>query len=247
MLPADQNIQDTNTSKVSVLIVTYNASETLQACLNSIYRQKFPSIEIVVIDGKSTDGTVKILEENSNHIHYWKSEPDNGIYDAMNKAIKQATGNWIYFLGADDVLFDEFTNLAHELKENDTVYYGRVLTLGGPTIPVNAYSFAKYGICHQAMIYPKAVFEKNIFNTKYKISADYALNMSLFNSKAVHFTFKNHLIAKFNHTGVSSVSIDKAFEKDRAGLVFKYFGLKIWLRFLFWRLKRNSKPGNASA
>jgi glycosyltransferase involved in cell wall biosynthesis len=244
MLSAGQNITDTNPSKISVLIVTYNASETLQACLDSIYRQKYPAIEIVVIDGNSNDGTVKILETNSGQIHYWKSEPDEGIYDAMNKAIKHATGNWIYFLGADDVLFDDFTNLAYELKENDTIYYGRVLTLGGPTIPVNAYSFAKYGICHQAMIYPKAVFEQNIFNTKYKISADYALNMSLFNSKSVHFTFKDHLIAKFNHTGVSSVSVDKAFESDRAGLVFKYFGFKIWFRFLIWRLKRNSKRGN---
>jgi glycosyltransferase involved in cell wall biosynthesis len=234
-------VSEPEEAKISVIIVTYNAAETLQSCLDSIYRQKYPAIEITVIDGKSTDGTVKILQENSDRIYYWKSEEDAGVYDAMNKALKYATGDWIYFLGADDVLFDDFTSFASELKQQDTIYYGRVLCLGGPTIPVNAYSFAKYGICHQAMIYPKTVFEKNNFSAKYKISADYALNMALFNSEAFHFAFKDYLIAKFNHTGMSSVSIDKAFENDRPGLVLKYFGFKIWMRFMFWRLKNTAK------
>ena len=227
--------------KISIIIVTYNVADTLQACLDSIYRQQYPSLEIVVIDGQSTDDTVNILQQNAERIAYWKSEKDDGIYDAMNKGTKHATGDWIYFLGADDVLFDDFTQLAYELKDSRLIYYGRVMTLGGPTIPVNEYGFAKYGLCHQAMIYPRTVFDKYHFNTRYKISADYALNMALYNSGEYSFEFRDHLIANFNQTGVSSMSIDHIFEKDRGGLVRKHFGNKIWLRFLFWRMKKNRK------
>lgn len=230
-----------NTPKISVVIVTYNAATTLQACLNSIYDQQYPALEIVVIDGKSTDGTVKILEDNNDRIAYWKSEKDQGIYDAMNKGLKHITGDWVYFLGADDVLFADFTKLAYELQDDTVIYYGRVLTLGGPTIPVNEYGFAKYGLCHQAMIYPKTVFDKYRFNNRYPISADYALNMELYNCGNFRFEFKDYLVANFNQTGISSTSIDSAFEADRSALVRKYFGFKLWLRFLFWRFKRNLK------
>jgi glycosyltransferase involved in cell wall biosynthesis len=230
-----------NTPKISIIIVTYNAAETLQACLDSIYSQKYPALEIVVIDGQSTDGTVNILEENTGRIAYWKSEKDQGIYDAMNKGLNHITGNWVYFIGADDILFADFTNLAYELKDDSLIYYGRVMTLGGPTIPVNEYGFAKYGLCHQAMIYPKAVFDKYRFNTRYPVSADYALNMELYNSGEFSFEFKDYLVANFNQTGISSTSTDTVFEADRGRLVRKYFGSKLWLRFLFWRFKKNLK------
>lgn len=230
---------------VSVVIVTYNASATLQVCLDSIYRQAYPAIEIVVIDGASTDGTLTILQTNNHRIHYWRSEPDAGIYDAMNKSLKYFKGDWVYFLGADDELFEGFSALAQELQQPDTIYYGRVMSEGIPTFPVTAYNFVKIGICHQAMIYPKGVFEKHRFDTRYKISADYALNIQLFQSKDYHFEFKDHLVANFNDTGVSSLNVDEAFEHDRSAMVLKYFGLKIWLRFMFWRLKKRLKSSKA--
>lgn len=226
-----------NPPVISIVIVTYNAASTLQACLDTIYRQRYPAIEIVVIDGDSTDGTVEIIKQNATRLAHWVSEKDAGIYDAMNKGVKDTTGDWVYFLGADDVLFDGFSDLCAELKDHKLIYYGRVMTLGGPTIPADAYAFAKYGLCHQAMIYPKEVFNGRQFNTRYKISADYAFNIGLFNAGEFTFVFKDHLVANFNQTGVSSTSVDKIFEKDRSGLVLKYFGIKIWLRFLFWRLK----------
>lgn len=230
-----------NTPKVSVIIVTYNAAQTLQACLDSIYRQKYPAIEIVMIDGQSSDGTVDIIKSNAARLGYCVSEKDAGIYDAMNKGLKHIKGEWVYFLGADDILFDGFSDLCAELKDHHFIYYGRVMTLGGPTIPADAYAFAKYGLCHQAMIYPKEVFNGRLFNTRYKISADYAFNMTLFNSGEFSFVFKDHLVANFNQTGVSSTSIDNVFEADRSALVRKYFGTKIWLRYLFWRFKRGLK------
>ncbi len=228
-------------SKISIIIVTYNAAQTLEVCLQSIFKQRYTNVEIIVIDGQSTDGTIDILKRYSAQIAFWKSEKDTGIYDAMNKGLKQATGKWIYFLGADDMLFAEFSDLVDELDDEHCIYYGRVMTLGGPTIPADAYAFAKYGLCHQAMIYPIGVFDKRRFNTKYRISADYALNMTLFKNSEYRFQFCDHLIANFNHTGISSTTVDAAFEKDRPALVRKYFGNFIWLRFMFWRLKNKLK------
>ncbi len=234
-------IDHTNETTISVVIVTYNASATLQACLDSIYQQQYPAIEIVVVDGQSTDGTVDLLKANDQRIHYWRSEKDAGIYDAMNKALEYIKGAWVYFLGADDTLLPGFSGLAAELKDSSVIYYGRVQTFGGPTFPVNAYQFAKIGICHQAMIYPKSVFDHHRFDVRYRISADYAFNIPLFQGNDYHFEFRDHLVANFNHTGVSSLNTDTAFEADRSAMVLKHFGVKIWLRFLFWRAKRKKK------
>ncbi len=232
-------------TKISIIIVTLNAGQTLQACLNSVFEQEHPDIELIVIDGQSTDNTLDIIKSNAPHIHYWVSERDNGIYDAMNKAIRHTTGNWIYYLGADDVLLSDFSKLAAELKDSNAIYYSRVICSGIPTFPVSAYAFVKIGICHQAMIYPRAVFDSRRFNERYPISADFAFNMALFNSKAYHFCFKDYLIAKFNDTGVSSTHTDKVFEKDRLKLVFRHFGAVTGFRYVFWRLKKALRKSQA--
>jgi glycosyltransferase involved in cell wall biosynthesis len=223
---------------VSILIVTYNAASVLPNCLESIYKQTYPNLEIIVIDGQSTDSTINILTHNSQHLSYWRSERDNGIYDAMNKALGYATGDWIYFIGADDTLYDGFSEMCYALENPNTVYYGRVLTHGGLTFPVSDYQFAKIGICHQAIIYPKSVFLNNYFDVSYKISADFAFNISLYGNSKYRFEFRDFLIAKFNHTGVSSTNIDQRFEKDRSVMVIKNFGLLIWVRYLVWKLKK---------
>jgi hypothetical protein len=239
-----QNSLDSAASaqKVSVIIVTYNAAGTLQTCLDSIYKQPYPNIEIVIIDGKSTDGTFNILKANSSRISYWKSEPDSGIYDAMNKGTKKVTGNWVYFLGADDELLPGFSDLCNDLKDNSAVYYSNVWAEGEKRLgELSPYQLAKGGIYHQAMIYPASVFAKHNFDTKYRISADFAFNLNLYSDKAFHFVYKDHLIANFNHTGVSGTQIDAPFAKDKSGLILRNFGFKIWLRYIFRVLKAKIK------
>ena len=224
--------------KISIIIVTYNAGEHLQACLNSIRQQPFQNLEVVVADGGSTDNTVDILRSNEDVISTWISEKDDGIYDAMNKAIALATGDWFYFIGADDTLLPDFSNMAHQLKEPHTIYYGSVLAKGGKYLGfMSPYRQAKIGICHQAMIYPKFVFSKYKFDLAYHISADHHLNMKCWLDKSINFEFVDLIIANFNHTGISSLQKDKLFEKHKAALIFKYFGLSIWARFSFRKLK----------
>jgi len=224
--------------KISIVIVTYNAAETLQKCLDSIYAQTYPAIEIVIIDGASTDDTKAILEANADRIAFWKSEKDAGIYDAMNKALKHITGQWIYFLGADDELLPAFSEFATELKDAKAIYYANVWHNGiKRSESVSDYYMAKVGIYHQAIIYPKAVFEKYQYEQKYPVAADYALNMKLFNDPNFHFEYRDLIIANYNHTGVSATVVDEPFEKDKSKLILQNFGLKIWLRYMFRQIK----------
>ena len=225
-------------SKISIIIVTYNAADTLQKCLDSIYSQAYPDIEIVVIDGDSADATKSILQKNSQHIAYFKSEPDNGIYDAMNKALKHITGQWLYFLGADDELLPDFSKFADKVTDSTAIYYANVLHNGVKRSgQVSAYYMAKVGIYHQAIIYPKAVFERYHYDTKYKIAADYALNMHCFKDKTFHFVYHDIIIARYNHIGISATVADELFERDKAKLILDNFGFKIWLRFAFRLIK----------
>ena len=224
--------------KISIIIVTYNAANDLQACLDSIKSQPWPNIELIVIDGGSEDGTVEIIKNNPQVISTWVSERDNGIYEAMNKGLMLISGDWVYFIGADDTLFPEFSQMLEKLEDPNTIYYGSVLARGGKYLGLlNPYAQAKIGICHQAMIYPKAVFEKYKFDLKYKISADHHLNMKCWADKEFEIKFVDYIIANFNHLGVSSLEKDRQFEKDKQALIFRYFGPVVGLRFVFREIK----------
>ena len=215
----------------------------MQNCLDSIFTQRYSSIEIIVMDGKSTDGTIEILESNNERIAYWETEGDEGIYDAMNKALSYASGDWVYFLGSDDELLPDFSNLVLELEDSKGIYYANVFADGARRLgELTRYQFAKYGPYHQAIIYPKSVFRKYRYNTKYSISADFALTLALCGDKEFHFNYKNLLIAKFNHEGFSAQQIDTAFQKDKEGLIFKNFGILTLLRYKMHRYKNRENP-----
>ena len=92
----------TNNVKISIITATWNSASTLQTCLSSISHQTYPHREHLIIDGGSVDGTLDVINDNINKISYFKSEPDRGIYDALNKGIKKSTGDVIGFLHADD-------------------------------------------------------------------------------------------------------------------------------------------------
>ena len=107
--------------KISIITVAYNASATIADAIQSVYTQDFPNIEHIVVDGSSTDGTQKIVESQRQHIAQYLSEPDGGIYDAMNKGIAMATGDVIGILNADDLYQDStvLSQVAKAFDEND--------------------------------------------------------------------------------------------------------------------------------
>lgn len=226
---------------VSIIIVTYNVDNCLRACLASISTQTYPALEVVIIDGASTDRTVEIISDFSEVVSFWISEPDEGIYDAMTKGLKYINGEWVYFLGADDELLPGFSELLfYGLKDKSNIYYGHVL-INGKTDRgrLSKYDFTKMNICQQAIIYPIKVFKKYSYNKKYRIFADYYLNILCLTDDIFSFQFCDFVVAKFNHTGTSSTYIDKAFKRDESGIILRRFGLFIWFRYQYRKIKKN--------
>src|SRR5579884_3390919 len=108
--------------KISVITVCKNAAACIEPALASVAAQRYPHVEYLVIDGASDDGTQGIVSRYRKHIAHFLSEPDDGLYQAMNKGVRLATGDFLYFLNADDYLLDErvLEDVAHFLREHPT-------------------------------------------------------------------------------------------------------------------------------
>jgi glycosyltransferase involved in cell wall biosynthesis len=172
------------TQGISVIIVVFNAVKDLEASILSVVKLTSSKIELIIIDGNSTDGSVDIIRKYQDKISYWISEPDKGIYDAMNKGWNHANcDNHILFLGAGDTIIE--VPLKDELEE-DAVYFGNVILGTNNNIFVSKADFRlKIGntIHHQALLVPKKLQLKDPFNIKYKVYADFDFSQRLFNQK----------------------------------------------------------------
>lgn len=219
--------------KVSIVCVTFNAANTFTELLKSISKYKTANTEFIVVDGNSTDDTLRIINENEEIIDFWISEPDNGIYDAMNKSIQYVKGQWIIFLGADDLLAEGFTAMVDELQDPKTIYYGNVIYYGKEFSKVyDDYYLTKLNICHQGIFYPKAVFDKYNYDTRYKVYADYHLNLRCWKDPDFQFVHANHLIASFPEGGFSTHTKDLLFESERDQLFKRYLKRASYYRYL---------------
>lgn len=228
---------------ISIVIVVLNAERHIETCLRSIISQPYQNLEIIVFDGGSKDSTLEILAKYDSILTYWQSAPDNGIYDAMNQAIRHTKGQWIYFLGADDQLLTGFSQLANELKDPWAIYYGDMSYNGQETSrkKYNAYRLAKETICHQAIIYSRKAFEYYSYDLKYPIAADWALNLQLWGDNRFKFRFFPYMVADFAMSGASSQKKDQVFLKAQPQLIKKSLGIGIYLRFLLKRIKNALK------
>lgn len=217
--------------KISIVTVTYNAEKTIEKTIFSVINQSYHNIEFIIIDGSSTDGTIEILKKHEEYIAYWCSEPDNGVYDAMNKGLAAATGDFLLFLGGDDVLFSSRTieHVAGQLKDN-YIYYGNVLMMPLNKIYWGRFSKYKLGIgniCHQSIFYPRLVYKHVKYSLSYPVFADYHYNITLFNYKK--FIYLDATITIYNCNGISSQKRDLAFERDIRRLVITHLGYTSYL------------------
>jgi len=232
---------------ISIIIATFNAGKDITACLESITAQTYKNIEIIVVDGGSTDNTINILKQFNNHLLNWISESDKGIFDALNKGAMMANGNWLHFLGADDRLLPGFSEMALKLKDENTVYYGDSKEFydgnGEPAYHVltgsfSKYRLAKYCINHQAVIYPRAVFKKYRYQLKYRVFADYVLNMQVWGDKDFKKSYHPIFIALYNLAGFSTKNNDELFDRDKPMLIKENMGWPVYLRFLLKNYKK---------
>ncbi|MDR3371566.1 glycosyltransferase family 2 protein [Rhodoferax sp.] len=258
-----------NTSPlISIVVAVYNCKTTLQQCLDSVRAQTYPSIELIVIDGGSTDGTIDIIQKNVQSIAYWVSEPDRGIYNAWNKALARATGDWICFLGADDYLWEAqvVARMAETLAlipVNIRVAYGQIMLLdqngvplhkvGQPWSGVKTRFMQAMSIPHQGVMHRRSLFElQGYFDEKFKICGDYELLLrELLLSDAVFL--EDIVVSGMRVGGLSSSpksSLALLYEARSAqvknglqwpGRIWLLAVVRVYIRLVLWHLLGEKK------
>lgn len=253
--------------KISIITVCYNSVATIESTLKSVASQDYPNIEYIIVDGGSTDGTLDIVKRYQN-VSTLVSEPDQGIYDAMNKGIKLATGDVIGTLNADDFYINNtaMSDVAKTFEGNavdacfaDLVYVGQ-----NDTDKIVRYwksqqyqpgLFKKGWMpAHPTFFVRKTVYEKfGMFDLKFRIAADFELLFRLIEKSKIHTVYLPKVIIKMRLGGTTNKSLKniriqnkeiiqilRAYYRDFS--VFGFWFSKIINRFL----QRISRPANAN-
>ncbi|MEY8768495.1 glycosyltransferase family 2 protein [Francisella philomiragia] len=212
----ENNIQNI---KFTVITVCYNSEKTIQRTLQSIKDQTYKNIEYIIIDGGSTDRTLEIINQYSDIVNILVSEPDNGIYDAMNKGIRLATGDYIGFLNSDDYyannIFEEYSIAL--ISENYDFIYSNTAYIFDMYSNASFYKAPKYKskkffkimkrhipFCHQSLYVSRKTFQKlKWFNLKYQISADYDFFLRMMMIDDVEGFYLDKNLCYFRLGGVS--------------------------------------------
>lgn len=209
---------------LTVIIPTYNSEKTLANCLDSLLRQTFQDFKVQIIDGVSTDSTLDIIKTYQSKFsqYSWVSEPDKGIYDAMNKGVKRVAKGYLYFMGSDDSLYKDtvFENLISSPYYGiQDVIYGQVFSEKDQDFYDGPFTYLKLynkNICHQAIFLKKEVFDTiGLYDLKYKLLADWDHNIRWFYSKKISHIYIDLVVAHYAYGGLSYQSRDEAFRKDK--------------------------------
>ena len=237
--------------KISVITVTKNSEKFLEENINSLKNQTYKNFEHIIIDGNSTDRTVEIIKKNKDTIDYWVSEPDEGLYDAMNKGIKACTGDIIGILNSDDIYFSEalkFVNQYFTEQENLDFLFGSVekhKLMHGYYPEKIKWTFGFY-TAHSVGFFIKKSSQMKIgfYDTRYKYSADYDLFYKMIVKKKMFgiATKKDEIFGKFRQGGLSSriKYLDFLKENNRIRINNGQNTLFVYLIFVL-RLLRNFK------
>ena len=224
-----------NKPLISIITVTFNAEKVLEETILSVIDQKYANIEHIIIDGGSTDGTLDIIRKYDSHISFWISEPDNGLYDAMNKGIKVAKGDWLNFLNAGDnyssmdVLKDLFST-----PVDSTLVYGDInivfpdnTTKYHKAVELQSDKSIMHGmlVCHQAIFYHKSIIIP--YDSALKLKAEWKhlveiTRLESFKANHVHFPIVDYRIG-----GVGAIKYNLNF-KEFKEVFIQLFGYKMF-------------------
>jgi putative colanic acid biosynthesis glycosyltransferase len=178
---------NSNLPLISIVTVIFNGEKTIKRAIESVLNQSYKNIEYILIDGCSTDGTIEIIKEYEGRIAYWISEPDNGIYDAMNKGVKASRGEWIFFLGCDDYLIDSqsINKLSTHIAEDLMMIFGDVIYSDGYHFhsSLDTRVLISNSVHHQSCLYRSELFKNFLYDVSNKVCADYELNLISFLKK----------------------------------------------------------------
>lgn len=235
--------------KISIISVVYNDRLGLKETIDSVKNQSYLNFEFIVVDGCSSDGTVDIIKENEATISVWVSEPDKGIYDAMNKGIDLASGDFAIFLNAGDVFYskDTLNDCVKSFTKLNAIYFGRAENNseeGNWLFPPsnidesNISSWLKRNVPnHQAMFFPRSYYKGNYYDLSLKISADADYKWRAMKDEKFLYEFINSIVSVFEIGGTSTSygSWKKYIQriKDSWKVNMKYHGVFVALKRQF--------------
>lgn len=211
--------------RLSIVLATWQAASSLDACLRSTVEQSFVDWELLVVDGASTDGTVDVIRRFEDHIAWWHSEKDDGIYDAWNKGLAHARGEYVCFIGADDKWADaaSLSRLFDAIGKNE---YDLVTSQGNSYNSTtdksfrfgSAWDFKRIGprtiICHPGLLHRRSLFEKyGLFDASYRITGDLEFLLRLPEDMRTLHVESTSLIIGMD--GVSRQNVGKRLKEQR--------------------------------
>ena len=216
---------------VSVVTVCRNSRMALLSTMRSVETQTYPNLEYIIVDGASEDGTVNVLNTYEGRLSAWVSEPDKGIYDAMNKAVGIATGQWVIFMNAGDVFASTnvLSDIFAELRDCDVIY-GDVIkngTVKQAEIPHNSH---RMYYCHQSALTLRDCLLRFPFDCRHTMSADYKQMKQMYLA-GCRFIQLHFPIAKYDMGGVSNRQRSSGL-RDNISVVLEIDSWKDQLKFL---------------
>ncbi|MDR2926850.1 MAG: glycosyltransferase [Cytophagaceae bacterium] len=243
-----------NKPVISIITVVFNGVDTLERTLRSVAEQTYSHIEYIIVDGNSNDGTQYVIKQYEKYISKWISEPDNGLYDAMNKGIKIATGDYLWFINSgDEIASPDVIQKIFESPETADVYYGETVMVDNdgriigirrltPPDKLNWKDFRNgMLVSHQSVIVSRRI--SKTYNTAYRFSADFEWTLlALKYSKNTVNTCM--ILSKFLDGGLTKKNIVPGL-KERFSIMKKYYGLlptifyhiPIGFRFMMYYIK----------
>jgi len=229
-----------NMPLITVVTAVRNGEKTLEETILSVINQTYANVEYIVIDGASADGTLDIIRKYEDKIDYWMSEPDKGIYDAMNKGIALSCGDYIALLNSDDWYeLNACELIVNKINEvNADVYYAMMRVLNEKKEVLFIYGYTdrvlyRYMIAHPTCFIKKEIYKLYQYDTKYKSSADYDFIIRLKKNNS-NFVFIEHIIANFRSGGISysisaQIETSKILRKYRLINIFAYIIRRLFL------------------
>lgn len=237
MVSDNQKFKEVSNSsiKISIITVCMNAADSIEKTVKSVINQSYKNTEYIIIDGASTDGTIKILDKYKENFEFVLSEPDKGIYNAMNKGIKKATGDFLIFLNASDTFYDDkvLEKTAYLLSVNPEVKFafGNANYIHNDNKELKVYDnvkdiyyFVKNNICHQSIFYGKKLFDEyGLFSDEYKIYSDWDFNIKCLVKHREPCMYIPTCVCNFNLGGCSTRENNKNICQNENNLLIKKY------------------------
>ncbi|WP_321480092.1 glycosyltransferase family 2 protein [uncultured Bacteroides sp.] len=222
--------------KLSIITINYNNSKGLEKTIESIIKQTYLEYEYIIIDGGSTDNSINIIKKYANKIDYWISEPDKGIFNAMNKGIEQATGEYCNFMNSGDCfhtndVFEKVVPLLNKDIVTGKYIFGNQPHPWGAIATISMLDFVKGGICHQSAFIRRDLFKDNCYDENFKIVSDSKFFIDALIFKNCSYTNVDIIIADFDASGISSIS-SELNEIERARILREYLPERIYIDYM---------------